>query len=214
MLHGSLGSIVLDYNARRKAGGTNLRYFTMRQLPIFSPETHAGETPWQSGIPLRDWLFPRVLELTETAWHLQPFADDCGWTGPSFHWEAARRLLPRCELDAAFFHLYRGGGRERGAWNRDDGAARAPLIPPGYSLLAFSPAPRDAVAYIMDTTPLVRRKDEARQGDYRTRGVLLAIYDAMHETIGTGYPCQAGLDPPPADPSCCYPSRHGRQPGA
>jgi hypothetical protein len=68
--------------------------------------------------------------------------------------------------------------------------------------------PRDAVAYIMDTFPIVRRKDEEKyNGDYRTKRVILEIYDAMQESIRTGKPYQTRLDPPPADPRCCHPPR-------
>ena len=35
-------------------------------------------------------------------------ACDCGWSGPPFRWDEERRFLLRCELDAAFFHLYLG----------------------------------------------------------------------------------------------------------
>ena len=73
-------------------------------------------------------------------------------------------------------------------------------------LKASFPAPRDAVAYIMDTFPIVRRKDEAKyDGDYRTKRVILEIYDAMQEAMRTGEPYQTRLDPPPADPRCCHP---------
>jgi hypothetical protein len=55
---------------------------------------------------LHDWLLPRVLELTYTAWDLEPFARDCGYDGPPFRWNEERRFLLRCELDAAYFCLY------------------------------------------------------------------------------------------------------------
>lgn len=48
----------------------------------------------------------RTIELTYTAWDLQPFAQDCGYDGPPFKWDEDRRFLLRCELDAAYFHLY------------------------------------------------------------------------------------------------------------
>ncbi|MHB9150711.1 MAG: hypothetical protein ACYC33_11680, partial [Thermoleophilia bacterium] len=44
--------------------------------------------------------------LIYTARDLQPFAIDCGYSGPSFVWDEGRRLLLRSELDAAFFHIY------------------------------------------------------------------------------------------------------------
>jgi len=38
---------------------------------------------------------------------------------------------------------------------------------------------RDDVAYIMDTFPIVRRKDEAMHGTYRTKEAILEIYDDL-----------------------------------
>jgi hypothetical protein len=118
-----------------------------------------------------------VLELTYTAWDLQPFARDCGYDGPPFRWDPERRFLLRCELDAAFFHLY------------------------GIS--------RDDAAYILDTFPIVRRKDEERFGEYRTQRVILEIYDALAESARTGQPYRTRLDPPPADPRLAHSLREG-----
>ncbi len=48
---------------------------------------------------------------------------------------------------------------------------------------------REDVDYIMDTFPIVRRKDQENyNGDYRTKRVILEIYDAMQEAIRTGRP--------------------------
>ena len=58
---------------------------------------------------------------------------------------------------------------------------------------------RDDVAYILDTFPIVRRKDEKKHGEYRTKRVILEIYDAMQQAITTGQPYQTLLDPPPAN---------------
>ncbi len=226
-LYSMLNSFALDYAGRQKQGGTSLKYFTMKQLPVLPPETYDQPAPWQSGVTLREWILPRVLELTYTAWDLEPFARDCGYVvsphprplpprgggeppapapdpnpapplpswergpggegappqrgpggervaGPPFRWDEERRFLLRCELDAAYFHLY--------------GIAR------------------DDVGYIMDTFPIVCRKDEEKYGEYRTKRVILEIYDAMHRAIQTGQPYQTLLDPPPADPSLTHPA--------
>ncbi len=101
-----LDSIVLDYVARQKVGGTHLNYFVLNQLPVLPPAAYTVDAPWQPGTAVRDWIAARVLELTYTAWDLAPFARDLGWTGPPFRYDPARRFLLRCELDAAFFHLY------------------------------------------------------------------------------------------------------------
>jgi len=71
-------------------------------------------------------------------------------------------------------------------------------------LKASFPAPRDAVAYIVDTFPIVRRNDEKQHGDYRTKLMTLDIYDRMQEAIATGEPYQTILSPPPADPRLAY----------
>jgi hypothetical protein len=62
--------------------------------------------------------------------------------------------------------------------------------------------------YIMDTFPIVKRKDEAAYGHYRTKDTILEIYDALTEAQRIGQPYQTRLDPPPAGPKCCHPP-HG-----
>jgi hypothetical protein len=174
-LYASLSSFVLDYAARQKIGGTTLNYFILKQLPILPPPFYSGSTPWHRNELICDWLLPRVLELTYTAWDLESFARDVGFVGPPFRWDSGRRFQLRCELDAAFFHLY--------GLNRND------------------------TAYIMDTFPVVRKNEEKAHGEYRTKRVILEIYDAIDEAICTGKPYQTRLDPPPADSRCCHPPK-------
>ncbi|WP_326755423.1 N-6 DNA methylase [Streptomyces hirsutus] len=90
-------SFVFDYASRQKHGGTSMKYFTWRQLPVPTPEslsTHAT------------FVVPRILELTYTAHDMAPFARDLGDTGTPFRWDEDRRSVIRTELDALFFHLY------------------------------------------------------------------------------------------------------------
>jgi len=56
---------------------------------------------------------------------------------------------------------------------------------------------RDDVDYIMETFPIVKRKDEQRYGSFRTKELILDVYDAMAEATRTGVPYQTILDPPP-----------------
>jgi hypothetical protein len=56
---------------------------------------------------------------------------------------------------------------------------------------------RDDANYIMETFPIVKRKDEQRHGTYRTKDLILQIYDAMAEATRTGSTYQTLLDPPP-----------------
>jgi N-6 DNA Methylase len=66
---------------------------------------------------------------------------------------------------------------------------------------------RDDVDHVMDTFPIVRDRDVKAHGEYRTRGVILEIYDELAKAIETGEPYQTRLDPPPADPRVAHPPR-------
>lgn len=53
---------------------------------------------------------------------------------------------------------------------------------------------RDDVDYIMETFPIVKRKDIVAHGEYRTKRLILEIYDAMAEAERTGVPYVSPLD--------------------
>jgi len=99
----------------------------------------------------------------------------CDYDSPLFRWDEDRRFLLRCELDAAYFHLY--------------GIAR------------------EDVDYIMETFPIVKRKDEAQHKEYRTKRVILECYNAMKQAMASGMPYQMRLNPPPADPKVAHLAR-------
>ncbi len=170
----------------------------------------AGHTWSAHHEDIHDWLLAYVLELTYTTWNLEPFANDCGWSGRPFKWNEERRFLLRCELDAAFFHLYLPATPD-GNWKPirvAEGAVRDETPEELAALRRHFPTPRDAVAYIMDTFSIVKRRDEEKWGEYRTKRVILEIYDEMVEAMRTGKPYKTRLDPPPADPRCCHPPKN------
>ena len=173
-LYANLASFALDYVARQKIGGTSLTYFYLKQFPVPPPTAYAQPCLWNDAVHnFKDWMLPRVVELTYTAWDLETFAQDCGWFGPPFRWDEARRFQLRCELDAAFFHLY--------GLNHDD------------------------TAYILDTFPIVKRRDEEKHGHYRTKDRILEIYDALAEAHRTNHAYVSPLNPAPASIGATHP---------
>ena len=56
---------------------------------------------------------------------------------------------------------------------------------------------RDDVDYIMETFPIVKSSDIQQYGTFRTKDLILQIYDAMADATRTGNPYQTILDPPP-----------------
>jgi len=63
---------------------------------------------------------------------------------------------------------------------------------------------RGDVFYVLETFPSIRRKDEAAHGEYRTKRVILEVYDAMAEAERSGATYQTRLDPPAADPRVAH----------
>jgi hypothetical protein len=171
LLGAMLCSLPLDYCARQKVGGTTLNFFIFEQLPVLPPEIFDRPCPWSPRQTLADWIRPRVLELAYTAWDLEPFAENLGYHGPPFRYDPERRFQLRCELDAAFFLLYLGAPEE---WARE-------ATP---ELQRLFPTPQDAVAYIMEQFPIVRRRDEERYGSYRTKETILAVYNNLMQGSG------------------------------
>lgn len=173
LLATSLSSFAFDFAARFSVGGTHMNFFILKQLPVLPPGIYRQPCHYASSNTHLTWLLPRTIELTYIAYDLRPFAQECGYHGPPFRWNEERRFLLRCELDAAYFHLY------------------------GIT--------RDDVDYIMDTFPIVKRKDETAHGEYRTKRVILEMYDEMAEAMQSGTPYQTRLDPPPAHPDAAHP---------
>ncbi|GAA4936980.1 N-6 DNA methylase [Streptomonospora halophila] len=166
-LYANTASFPLDYVLRQKLGGTNLNFFQFEQIPLLTPKYLHNNATWDQSHEVTQWINPRTLELAYTAWDMKPFANDYGDTGAPFVWYEERRFLLRCELDAAFFHLYGIG--------------------------------RDDVDYIMETFPIVKKKDLQAHGSYRTKETILEIYEAMAKAAETGEPYRTVLDPPPGE---------------
>ncbi len=172
----------------------------------FVDASSQGFAPWPD-----QWAFlssvrrlaPAQLEaLLET---VPPVEVGPGKTAAATRAAKARHPAPeriRCELDAAFFHLYLPT-EKNGDWRPVEGETPEEFA----RLKASFPTPRHAVAYIMDTFPIVKRKDEEKFGSYRSKNTILEICDGISESIRSGRPYRTRLDPPPADPRVRYPER-------
>ncbi len=68
----------------------------------------------------------------------------------------------------------------------------------------------DDADYILYTFPIVRKNDEKAHGEYRTKRIILEIYDAMADAARTGEPYLTRLDPPPADPRVAHPGKRAK----
>jgi hypothetical protein len=96
-LVGALNSFACDFVARQKVGGTHLKFFTMRQVPVPARET-LERFPFD--------FTRRVAELVCTSDEMSPLLASIDPDLNLFGWDEDRRFQIRCELDAAYFHLY------------------------------------------------------------------------------------------------------------
>jgi hypothetical protein len=150
---GCISSLVFDFVARQKIGGANFNFFIPMQLPVLPPSAYT-----QAAI---DFIQPRVLELTYTAYDLKPWAEDLGYDGPPFRFVPERRSLLRAELDAFYAHLY-GLTRDELRYILDP----ADVMGPDYPSETFR----------------VLKNNEIRQfGEYRTQRLVLEAWDRLFE---------------------------------
>ena len=148
-LYANINSLVLDFIARQKMGGTSLTYHYVRQLSILGAD-------WYSPSHL-DFIKPRVLELVFTTTDLGPFANDLGYKGKPFAWAPDRRAILRAELDAYYAKLY--------GLTRDE--------------LRYILDPSDIYGddYPSVTFPGLKRNEIRDFGEYRTRRLVLEAWD-------------------------------------
>ena len=144
-------SLVFDYIARQKIGGTSLNYFIFKQFPVMPPSAY---TPADI-----DFIAPRVLELVYTANDLRPFAEDMGYHGEPFRWDEVRRAQLRAELDAYYARLY--------GLTRDE--------------LRYILDPKEVHGedFPGETFRVLKEKEVRLYGEYLTRRLVLEAWDGQ-----------------------------------
>jgi hypothetical protein len=148
---GALNSLVVDYSARQKIGGTSLKYFIFKQLPILPPASFGDDD--------LDFIGRRVLELTYTSHSMVCFARDLGYEGAPFAWDEDRRAILRAELDAWYSRAY--------------GLTRNELR------YILDPADVMGPDYPSETFRVLQKNEIRRYGEYRTRRLVLDAWDRM-----------------------------------
>jgi len=145
----TLNSLIFDYVTRQKVGGTHLTYTYLHQLPVLPPEAFSPADI--------AYIVPRVLELVYTAWDMQPFAQECGYTGAPYGWDERRRAVLRAELDARIARLY--------GLTRDD------------LRYILDPTERHGSDFPGETFRVLKEKEQRQHGEYRTARLVLAAWD-------------------------------------
>ena len=147
----NLSSLTLDFFARHKVGGTHLNYFIFKQLAVLPPDSYTDTD--------LAFIVPRVLELTYTAWDMQPWAQDLGYDGVPFAFNPERRAQLRAELDAWYARAY-GLSREQLRYILD-------------------PADIEGPDYPSETFRVLQKNELKEFGEYRTQRLVLDAWDRL-----------------------------------
>ena len=180
----NFNSFVVDYIARQKMGYLHINYFILKQFPVIKPEIFNEQ--------LQQYIIPKILELSYTAWDLKALVDGIWRKGSetikqliSAQWEMnsietnneADLLIPDWlnyldypEQDFPFPYPPFIWDEKRRLQLRCELDA---LFGHLYGLT------RGEFDYILETFPIVKRKDEAKYNEYRTKRVILEEFDKL-----------------------------------
>jgi hypothetical protein len=148
----NLNALAFDFVAKQKLGGINFSYFVLKQLPVLPPDRFPPT--------LLAFIVPRVVELTYTAWDLQAFAQD---VLAEVGLEAWARWFAGVPVHTSPPPAGQPATPAPFVWDEERRARlRAELDALYAHLYGLT---RDELSYILDTVPIVRRKDEKRWGD-------------------------------------------------
>jgi len=147
----NLNSLVLDYVAQSKVGGTHIWKNVIAQFPILSPQFYSGGR--------LAFVVSNVLKLNYTSYGLASFAQELCYDGPPFPWDEDRRAHLRADLDAFYARAY--------GLDRDE--------------LRYILDPADVMGpdYPSETFRVLKEKEIRQYGEYRTRGLVLEAWDRM-----------------------------------
>lgn len=101
----NLNSLAFDYVARQKVGGTSLKYFTMKQLPVLLPTIYS-EVQANDGGEIGTEIETLVTNLLYSSSGMNVIASANKLRPASPQWKAEDRILNRARLDALYFGLY------------------------------------------------------------------------------------------------------------
>lgn len=146
-------SLIHDWGVRQKVGGVNLTFGYMNQIPTLAPSAYSQEDI--------DFIVPRVLELTYTSHSLKGWAEALGYEGEPFVFDPERRAILRAELDARYAKLYGLNEQE----------------------LRYILDPADVYGedYPSESFRVLKEKEIAEFGEYRTRRLVLEAWERMKE---------------------------------
>ena len=171
LLQAVWSSLAYDYISRQKLSGTHMTYGVVKQLACPEPAAFGAVPAW-SDAPLATFVRRRVLELAYTSHRLAPYAVD------------VMAGVPGVTDPGPPFH-WLPERREQ---------LRAELEA---AMLHLYGLPRADAEHVLDSFFVLRKYEERDHGEFRTKRLVLAAYDAMAQAAATGVSFTSPLEPHP-----------------
>lgn len=127
-----------------------------------------------------------------------PFQDETGW-GCTYAEFILPRVLELTYTSSDLRPLAEHLGHDRPPFSWDEDRRFLLKCEIDAALFHLYGMGRDDVDYIMETFPIIKRDDERGFGEYRTKRVIMEVYDEMASAKRNGYTYQARLSPPPVE---------------
>ncbi|MEV5410026.1 DNA methyltransferase [Thermopolyspora sp. NPDC052614] len=173
LLAAVFNSFVYDYLLRGSLTQPSIPQSTSEQIPVPIPQVFKGGIPWRQS------------------------AEGMGESDLSSWIESRVFELSYTAYDMEPFARDLGDNGTPFVWNVERRELiRAELDAALFHLYGVA---RDDIHHILETFTIVKRKDLAKYGEFRTKRLILEIYDAMQSAIDGYRPYQTPLSPPPGE---------------
>lgn len=130
--------------------------------------------------------------------------ESCSWIGiPVYEWLAIRTLeLSYTNYEMSAFAYELECNTQPFRWNSERRATLKAEI--DAAVMHLYQLTRTQAEWLIDSFAVLRKYEERDFGEFKTRRLVLEIYDAIAEAKRTGTQYVSSLIPPAADPSLCH----------
>ncbi len=154
LLLANLNSFAFDFVVRQKVHSTSINWFIAEQFPVIAPERFEEAI---GGVNIGDYIRNEVLALTYTAHDMAPFARDMGYVDEN------------------------GMVKPPFVWDEEDRAHRIARLDALFMYLYG--LSEDDAEYILSTFPIIKEKDMASFGKYRTAQLVLGYMRRINNNM-------------------------------
>ena len=135
---------------------------------------------------------------------------EVSWLDGSTDVWLANRVLELCYTNVELYGLAHDLGRDHPPfrWRPDRRVLLQAEI--DAAMLHLYGLTRAQAEWLIDSFTVLRKYEESDHGEFRTKRVVMEVFDEMENAKNSRRAYRTRLTPPPADPTCCHPAEARR----